>query len=218
VNYPSRNWNELSILMEKFKIEPRFKNELKLTINDGVLIHDVLSELEKKLEISLSERGKEQFYEMDKHVIRAVKSITRSEIEALSYGIDYNLELINNINLITEDIFPIIYYCLVTLPKIKDEGLVKENHGMGYHIHYVVSENKKKKRSNIVLTFNPTEIVKTQHILYWEHHGSGLKRKPEKFGKRRRNAIYDTSCGFLSKVSKTQFRSPVNGACILWPK
>lgn len=220
MNSPSRNWNALNILMKKFSVELRFNNKLENSINDELLIHDVLSELEKKLTMTLSERGKEHFYDMDKQVLRAVEAITGSELKALSYGIDYNLELRTKIKLISEDNYPVIYYCLVTLPKIKDEGLVRENHGMGYHIHYVVSENKnkKKKRSNIVLTFNPKEILKTQHTLYWEYHGSGLNRKPDKFGKRRRNAIYDTSCSFLSKVSKAQFRSPVNGAGILWPQ
>jgi hypothetical protein len=208
----------LNILIKKFQLELRFQNEPDININHELLIHDVLTELEKKLKVILSERGDEYFYDMDKQVIRAVESITRNELTALSYGIDYNLELIGKVKFISEDKYPVTYYCFVKLPKIKDEGLVRENHGMGYHIHYVVSENKKKKRSNIVLTFNPKEIIKTQHTLYWEDHGSGLSRKPEKFGKRRRNAIYDTSCGFLSKVAKNQFRSPVNAAGILWPQ
>jgi len=137
---------------------------------------------------------------------------------SLSYGIDYNLELRTERDLISEDNYPVIFFCLVTLPKINNEGLVKENHGMGYHIHYVMMKSKKQKRTNVVFTFNPSEIPPPQNTLYWEHHGSGLKCNPEKFGNRRRNAIYDTSCGFLSKISKKYFRAPVKTAHVLYSK
>jgi len=207
-------WKALEILAKKFELEYQFEPRYRYPYHP----YDLLEDLERKLEGILAEQGEEYFYKIDRDVSRAVRCITYSELASLSYGIDYNLELRNEKELISDDNYPVVFYCLVTLPKIRDEGLVKENHGMGYHIHYVVLQKKKQKRTNIVFTFNPSEITQSQHILYWEHHGSGLNRVPERFGNRRRNAIYDTSCGFLSKISKQEFRSPVSGANILWPQ
>ncbi|MBR2513493.1 MAG: hypothetical protein IKE45_05630 [Halomonas sp.] len=206
-------WKALEILAAKFELEPRYELRHRYPYH----AYDLLEDLERKLEGLLAERGEEHFYQIDKEVSWAVRRLTYSELSSLSYGIDYNLELRTEKELVSEDNYPFVFYCLVALPKIRDEGLVKENHGMGYHIHYVVVENKKQKRTSIVFTFNPSEITQSQHILYWEHHGSGLKRVPERFGNRRRNAIYDTSCGFLSKISKQEFRAPVSAANVLWP-
>ena len=89
----------------------------------------------------------------------------------------------------------------------------------GYHIHYVVMKDKKQKRTNIVFTFDPSEISDSQpHVLHWEHHGSGLSKEPEQFGVRRRNAIYDTSCGFLSKLPKHEFKVPGSKSKVFWPR
>ena len=209
-----QQWKALKFLASRFDLD--YPQEIRSHYYYNT--YDFLEMLEQKLEIILTERGEEYFYEIDKEIQSAVKLLTYSELASMSFGIDYNLELRRERSLISEENYPIAFYCLVALAKIKDEGLINENHGMGYHIHYVVQEKKKQKRTNIVFTFNPSEISTSQHVLYWEHHGSGLNCEPDRFGKRRCNAIYDTSCGFLNKIPKIEFRAPVSAANVLWPK
>ncbi len=216
VLWSRQQWKAIKILASKFELDFPQDNRL---YHFGYP-YDFLEVLEGKLQGILAKGGEEYFYEIDDEIGWAVKQLTYSELASMSYGIDYNLELRRESPLVSEENYPVVFFCLVALPKIKDEGLVSENHGhgMGYHIHYVVMQKKKQKRTNIVFTFNPSEISISQHVLYWERHGSGLSRKPHRFGKRRRNAIYDTSCGFLSKVPKIEFRAPVSAANVLWPQ
>ncbi len=209
-----QQWEAIKLLISKFELDcPRDRRPYYFDYP-----YDFLEILNQQLERILAERGEECFYEIGKEVLWAVKQLKYNELTSMSYGIDYNLELRRESLLISEENYPVVFYCLVSLPKIKDEGLFNENHGMGYHIHYIVMQKKKQKRTNIVFTFNPLEISTSQHVLYWEHHGSGLRREPERFGKRRRHAIYDTSCGFLSKVQKVEFRAPISAANVLWPQ
>ncbi|EGR1564750.1 MULTISPECIES: hypothetical protein [Vibrio harveyi group] len=213
-----RQWKAIDILLNEFGIELQQTGEFYREYRyRGYYLYDCLEILESRVEELLSERGKEFFYELSPSVIRAVKSLTYSELASISHGIDYNLELRSDKEVISEDNYSTLYYCLVTLPKYSDEGLINENHGMGYHIHYVSVEKKRQKRTNVVLTFNPLEVAQNQHLLYWENHGSGLKKDPSKFGNRRRNAIYDTSCSFLNRIAKQDFRSPATKSEVLWP-
>jgi len=214
VLWSSQQWKAVKFLASKFQLD--FAQDIRPYYFDYP--YDFLELLERKLEVTLAERGEENFYEISDEIGWAVKQLTYSELASMSYGIDYNLELRRESPLVSEENYPVVYRCLVALPNIKDEGLVSEDHGMGYHIHYVVMQKKKQKRTNIVFTFNPSEISTSQHVLYWEHHGSGLSREPDRFGKRRRNSIYNTSCGFLSKVQKIEFRAPVSAANVLWPQ
>lgn len=178
-----------------------------------------LDRLQDKVADVLQQRGDEYFYELDdaEELRNALLSITYSELACIAYGIDYNLELRRQQSIVSEENYGLLHRYLVALPSIRDEGLVGEDHGHGYHIHYVLIQQKKQKRSNIVLTFNPAEVKRSEHSLYWEHHGSGLASDPERFGARRRQAVYDTSCGFLSKIQKSDFRKPSAKANLLWP-
>lgn len=211
--WSNQQWIAIRFLAKKFELFSRGINTFN--VND---VYDLLELLDSKLESILTERGEEYFYQTADEICMAVKQLTYCELASMSYGIDYNLELRQELPLVSEENYPTVFFCLVALPKNKNEGVLSENHGMGYHIHYVVKQNKKQQRTNIVFTFNPAEISISSHILYWEHHGSGLNREPSKFGKRRRNAIYDTSCGFLSKVPKIEFRTPISASNVLWPQ
>lgn len=214
VLWSRQQWKAIKIIASQFELD--FPMNSRPFYTDYP--YDFLEVLEGRLEEILAERGEEYFYEVDGELKWAVKQLTYSELASLSYGIDYNLELRREIPIVSEENYPVVFHCFVALPKVNDEGLISENHGMGYHIHYVVMQQKKQKRTNIVFTFNPSEISTFQHVLYWEHHGSGLSREPDRFGKRRRSAIYDTSCGFLSKVPKLEFRAPVSASNVLWPQ
>lgn len=214
VLWSRRQWKAIQLLASKFEMD--FPQDIRPYWYSYP--YDFLEILEGKLEDLLAEKGEGYFYEIGAETCRAVKQLTFSELASISFGIDYNLELRRESPVVSEENYPAIFFCLVVLPKIKDEGLINENHGMGYHIHYVVTKNKKPKRANIIFTFSPSEISTPQNVLYWEYHGRGLNRAPDKFGKRRRNAIYDTSCSFLNKVPKTEFRAPVAAANVLWPQ
>lgn len=212
--WSKRQWKVVKFLASKFEVS--FPHDVRSYQYEHP--YDFLEILERKLTVDLAERGEEYFHEMSEEVVWAVNQLTYSELASMSYGIDYNLELRRETPIISEENYPTLFYCLVSLPRINNEGLVNENHGKGYHIHYVVMQKQRRSRTNIVFTFNPSEISHSQHVLYWEHHGSGLSREPDRFGKRRRNAIYDTSCGFLSKVPKNEFKAPDSAANVLWPQ
>ena len=214
VLWSRKQWKAIQLLASKFEMD--FPKDARPYWHSYP--YDFLEILEGKLKALLAERGEEYFQTTGEDIQWSIRQLTFSELASMSFGIDYNLELRRESPIVTEENYPVIYFCLVALPKLKDEGLLNENHGMGYHIHYVVFQNKNQKRTNIVFTFNPSEISTSQNVLYWEHHGSGINRAPDKFGKRRRNAIYDTSCSFLNKVPKIEFRAPVSAANVLWPQ
>ena len=180
----------------------------------------LLDSLQNKIKLLLEERGAEYFEQLEdiKEIQKALSSLIYSELLSITYGIDYNLELRTYRPYVTRENYSVIFYCLVTLPRFGSEGLFSENHGFGYHIHYVIVKKLKQIRTNILLTFNPNETKPDTHTLYWEIHGGGIPRHPDKFGKRRRMAIYDSSCGFLSKIQKTEFRRPSTKSEVLWPK
>jgi hypothetical protein len=155
--------------------------------------------------------------ELSNKAIFLLRNFNEDEIIDYGYGIDYTLELIDRKPIISKKTHPLLYN-LICLPKEKKKGVIKENNGMGYHIHYVVVENKKECRTNIVFTLNPK--ISGNHAnpkLYWERHGQGLEKYPEKFKNRRKHAIYDTSCSFLRNIPIKEFRAPKVSSHILWP-
>jgi len=179
-----------------------------------------LDALQEAIRILLEQHTEKYFENLEniQEIQRALASLTYSELTSITYGIDYNLELRYQRSYVTQDNYSVIFHCLITLPKYGDDGLKGENHGHGYHIHYVVVKKSKQERTDILLTFNPNETKPDNHTLYWESHGGGISRHPEKFGKRRRLAIYDSSCSFLSKVKKSDFKRPSTKSEKLWPQ
>jgi hypothetical protein len=180
-------------------------------------IHWWLQRMEQKSGLLLEEYGFEGS-KVEDGVLEAVASrFTRIETETTSLGIDYSLDLKKTAYLVTLEKHPLLLEYLVSLPgKFSSEGIKRENHGSGYHIHYIVTLRKKPNRTNIVLTFNPDEPRGATEKLFWEEHGSGIERHPDQFGKSRRNAIFDTSRGFLNNVEKNAFRKPSQDASVLW--
>lgn len=179
-----------------------------------------LDKLQDKVLALLKENGEYYFinYEGIEKVQNALSSLSYSELISLTYGIDYNLELRRKQLYVTKENYGLIFHCLVSLPRHGDEGLKGENHGHGYHLHYVVIKKSKQKRTDVLLTFDPNETKPDNHTLYWETHGGGISRHPDKFGKRRRLAIYSSSCTFLSKVKKSDFKRPGSNSEVLWPQ
>lgn len=167
VLWSKRQWKAIQLLALNFEMD--FPQDVRPYWYSYP--YDFLEVLDRKLEALLAERGEEYFHEICEETYWAIRQLTFSELASMSYGIDYNLELRRESPIVSEENYPVIYFCLVALPKLKNEGLLNENHGMGYHIHYVVIQSKKQKRTNIVFTFNPSEISNSQNVLYWENHG-----------------------------------------------
>ena len=172
-----------------------------------------------ELELRLEQYPNESTHEiaLSSKAIFILRNFKEDKFIDFGYGIDYTLELIDKKALIKKQTHPLLFN-LICLPKEKKKGVIKENHGMGYHIHYVVVKNKEECRTNIVFTFNPKFSGNHTNLkLYWERHGKGLEKYPDKFKNRRKNAIYDTSCSFLRKLPIKQFRIPKGNSNILWP-
>ena len=186
-------------------------------VHEKDYVHFWLDQLEHIAELRRGERQFEVNEIENRDLDAVVREFTREETEATSLGIDYSLDLRKTTYLLTREKHPLLLEYLVSLPgRFSSEGLVNENHGPGYHIHYVVTQRKKQNRTNVILTFNPVEPSGGIERLYWEKHGSGLDKHPDRFGDGRKNAIFDTSYRFLKKVQKTDFRKPGKHAEVLW--
>lgn len=180
-----------------------------------VELNHSLHELELIIEQFSNENSNEIL--LSKKAIFVLRNLNEDEFIESGHGIDYTLKIVERKPLISKQTHPLLYD-LICLPKEKKKGVIKENNGMGYHIHYVVVKNKKECRTNIVFTFNPKFLGNHANLkLYWERHGQGLEKHPEKFKRRRKNAIYDTSYSFLRKIPIKEFRAPKSSSNILWP-
>jgi len=208
----------IKFLSNLFRVEyPQYNQETQLSNEEYFL-----NALQRKIAALLDDKGPDYFKSIEniKEIQIALSSFTYSKLFSKTHGIDYDIELRNKQPYVTKNNYSIIFYCLVTLPKYGNEGLKNENHGHGYHIHYILIKRQKQIRTNILLTFNPKEKETSIHTLYWETHSSRNKitKHPDLFAKRRRLAIYDSSCGFLSKVKKKEFRPPSSKSKNLWPQ
>jgi len=180
-------------------------------------ISPLLQELESYISTRIGEKYDEHESLLTDQTKVVLRSLCEEQIIDVNYGLDYNLSLINRQVIISKSNFPCLFE-LICLPKEKDKGVIKENHGMGYHIHYIVIIKKKECRTNVVLTFKESKDKKSKiHKLYWEDHGKGLVKHPDQFADRRRKSLYDTSSSFLNKIAIYEFRLPKKKAEILWP-
>ena len=179
------------------------------------LFYNLLNELEYSVEYFYEDEGNNWFFtDLDKLYL---ENIREYEVVDEYFGLDYNLEAIRTSKIITENNYPNLLK-FISLPKEKDKGLENENHGIGYHIHYHVLHRGKPLRTNVIFTFSKSKLVPSNGpSLFWEYHGGGLEKHPDKFKKRRRMAIYDTSCNFLRKIPIEEFKNHSSESTILWP-
>ena len=116
---------------------------------------------------------------------------------------------------------PNLWHLFFLVPGSKNYGLENENHGHGYHVHYVDTK-KKHTRTNAVFTFNPTEAVApaanvTVDTLYWYSHAGKLTVNPDGFAAKRKTEVHALCVGFLSNTPKASFLTPPRSAARLWP-
>lgn len=133
-----------------------------------------------------------------------------------THGIDYALELRLVENLAREDHNSPVFFALISIAGWA-EGLARENHGCGYHFHYIMTK-RGVVRTNVLLTFDSTEDVGPPDTLYWEHHGCYSSANPDGWGTRRCRAVHSATSPSVYRPGKANFRTPSNTAMILWPK
>lgn len=208
--------NNILLQLEKLsKRNDEFEEKLEgISSNE---IYGLLNSLENRIKLDISKDVKRNEIPLNDQAKFTLRNLAESDIVSESHGLDYNLELVERKPIINQNTYPLLFK-LVCLPGEKDKGVIKENHGMGYHIHYVVIHKKRECRTNIVMTFKIfNKNNEERHRLYWENHGSGLVRHPDRFKNRRRESLYDTSGSFLTKIPLKEFRAPKNSAKIMWP-
>lgn len=131
-------------------------------------------------------------------------------LKGLVHGLDFVLELRKRGDLLLR--YERIFALLVAVGR--REGLDRENHGMGYHFHYLPKRGK--GRTNVLLTFDPDE-KSPPDSLYWENHGDGAKvTVPASWGLSRIRAVYDAAAPSLVRPGKSAFRRPSGAAQVLW--
>ena len=106
-----------------------------------------------------------------------------------------------------------------------EEYLKRENHGMGYHYHYL---NWRKDRSNVILSWDtrwkePDPHTNPPNIcpLFVEPHGevgnANFKAKPWLWREKKRKSIYDACSPDLAKWPIGAFKCPSNNSEIVYP-
>jgi hypothetical protein len=175
------------------------------------LLERFMLELEDKFAVYQREMGDNYTRELDPALGQALGQAMLLETRGGAFGVDYSLELVKRTALVTHEKYPVLFaYVKVSLPgRFSAESLDRENHGCGYHMHYINSDDR---RTNLLLTFDPKEAPRTKppitHTLFCEEHGNGVRTYPERFQRKRRRAIFDTSVGMLNKVPKSEFKEP----------
>ena len=135
----------------------------------------------------------------------------------IRYGLDFALELRRVESLARPDRNSAIFFALISIAG-NNAGLARENHGPGYHFHYVSMLTKQNVRTNTLFTFDLTEEIGNRDTLYWERHGNYSSVNPAIWGKRRCRAIHSAALPSIHNPGKASFRMPSNDAKALWPQ
>jgi len=213
----------ISELFKVFDIDLRLtKNRMNYVFYEpSVILPSYIEVLEAKASEQVG-----RFSQLDKNIDYNTIQFLFAELRydnlmSVRMGLDFDLELREQVRFITEDRYPSLWLAFVKIPGDKGHGLNNENHGFGYHIHYIEFQSKKRKRTDVVFTFDPSENQSQKmDTLYWFNHGTGkhiIHHNPNAFGIRRKKSIYDCATPFLGTISKTYFQNPPNRSAILYP-
>lgn len=115
----------------------------------------------------------------------------------------------------TSELLDLLY--LLRVPGIK-EGLDIENHGFGFHFHYGKIKKDELKRTNLLLTFDPSnQSNDNDSSLIGEYHGNSYKRiDAESIGKNRRQPIYFICREVKNKRGVENFKRPGNESFVFF--
>lgn len=124
-----------------------------------------------------------------------------------------DIELIDTKYIIAPRLIPhlITLYTFLAIPNTNGEGVELDNHdSMGYHFHYTVKENKRNKRTKMLLLFDPLSFVpeKKDYTLFAEYHGGDnyLNIDIEKIGTKKRINIHTVCLKIGKKRGIQKFR------------
>jgi hypothetical protein len=96
-------------------------------------------------------------------------------------------------------------------------GLDVENHNFGYHFHFGRVKRNKLHRTNLLLTFKPTDPHGQSVPLYAEKHGNYTPIDVATIGSNKRRPIYDVCHAEMTKRGIAHFKTPANGSSIFYP-
>ena len=97
-----------------------------------------------------------------------------------------------------------------------NDALERENHdSKGYHFHHVDTK-RGERRTNILLTFDPSEKVGPPDSLHWEFHGSYADAAPTRWGTKRCIAIHSAARPSIKSPGKSNFLRPGRESSILY--
>lgn len=125
----------------------------------------------------------------------------------------FKAELWRARSLLSGQIFQLLRYLSVD----RRSKITAETHGMGYHIHYLVRD----ERTDMLLLFDPSEPEREKPVLYWERHAQGsavpVRPSPSEFGDRRRRDVYSACRRLLERHKKSNFRQLSKESAPLFP-
>lgn len=161
-------------------------------------------------ELAVDDRQRDQ-------AVMLLQKLKVNRFAGVRYGLDFALELRRVESLVGPDHYSAIFFALISIAG-NNAGLARENHGLGYHFHYVSMLTKHNVRTDALLTFDSTEEIGNRDTLYWERHGNYSSVNPALWGKKRRRAIHSAALPSIYNPGKASFRTPSKDAKALWPQ
>ncbi len=93
--------------------------------------------------------------------------------------------------------------------------LKREPKPFGYHFHYIETR-RGKSRTNVIFTFDPSEVIGPPDTLYWEYHSAGLSVEPEGWSPDRCEAIHKAAQPSIDNPGKRYFRKQSHDSRVLF--
>lgn len=196
-----------SYLKISFPREYFFAEKSNLTPRSAKSLEDFLDRAEYQAGEHLVRKNTNIDIFNPEYVVNLLNSVLIDHLEGIRYGVDYNIEIRSRQRLITDENYPHLYKLIINIGGESTNGLENENHGFGYHLHYVSLKKQRAERTNLIFTFNPYEPEVRRPFLYSQHHhdSAHIQATPDRFGTRRRMAIYDSCTSVLSNIPKSEF-------------
>jgi len=97
-----------------------------------------------------------------------------------------------------------------------NNGLDVDNHNFGYHFQFGNVRRIKLHRTNLLLTFKPTDPYGQSVPLHAEKHGTYTPIHVATIGSNKRRPIYDVCHTEMTKKGIANFKTPANGSSIFY--
>ena len=141
----------------------------------------------------------------------ALRDLVYDEPYDITHSIDFSLETRHRVRLVSDTRNQRLFLFLMRIAG-EAAALDRDNHGFGYHFHYVRTNRRKPERTNVLLTFSPHEPKGPPDCLFWETHGDYANADPSQWGNKRQVAVHSAAAGSLRTLPKTTFKMPGKSA------